>query len=669
MAKLPPLPNGITPIDDADIPVAPQVPAATSGGVLPALPNGVTEISAPDPTVQSWGDYLGNLARAAMGGATFNFGDEIEAFVRSRLAKGGDYERELARIRDEMDEFRKTNPWSAGIADLAAGFLVPGGVAAKAAQKGAGLIGTAKAGAKTGAAFGAASGVGSGEDVDSRLVGGATGLAVGAGVGAIATPLIAGGIDTAKRASRFVASRMGDEAAQAERSIEALSGSLSRDAANLKPGMSKSGALAEYADDIERGAAAHKDTIYNVAGPHTQALVQESAATGNKAAAVARGHVDSVRAARETSDPMALETLSRGAPDYEVMKGRITADMENLAGPAYKSLYGQPAVYSKELNQVIKDIPVVRQAFAVSAAEKRKNTGRDVESSARSLGFYSPEEIDQAQRKLREAASKRYKSGDKEAADDINTARDKLLDAFDSAYPDAAKIRQSYFEAQDAMRLGDAARNVNPSVANEEIPKLISKLQKATGDAKELGLSGAQAAVVDKLKVMPPEEAARTVVKNRQLREFLLGAFGPHAAGETATLARRLDKTAKNEKALMDSAESGARKGLNIDNTDLASVAADVTVSKMFGYVPIVTVINRFRKMGGLSDDEARLVVQAATKANVKGSSSMADLMNAVKAVDDRLATKFQKTVARTLRAEQLVIDKPGEYAGENRGK
>jgi len=668
MAKLPPLPNGITPIDESEV-AAMAAPVAAPGGTLPPLPEGVTQIEAPQPQAQSWGDYVGNLARAAMGGATFNFGDEIEAFVRSRISGGGDYEKELARIRDEMEDFRKSNPWSAGIADLAAGFLVPGGVAAKAAQKGAGLMGAAKAGAKTGAAFGAASGVGAGEDLDSRLVGGATGLAVGAGIGAVATPLIAGGVETAKKASRYVASRMGNEGAQAERALEAYAGSLSRDAQNFKPGMSKAGALAEYADDIERGTAAHSDTLYNVAGPHTQALVQDAAATGNKASASAREFVDGNRAARESSDPMALEALSRGAPDYEVMKGRITADMENLAGPAYKSLYGLPPVYSKELNKVIKEIPAVRQAFAASAAEKRKNTGRDVKSSARSLGFYSPEEIDQAQRKLREAASKRYKSGDKEAADDINTARDRLLDAFDDAYPEAGAIRQSYFEAQDAMRLGEAARNVNPSVANEDIPKLIKKLQSATGDAKEIGLSGSQAAVIDKLNVMTPEDAAKVVVKNRQLREFLIGAFGPNAAGETAASARRLVKTAQGEKALMDAAESGAKKGLNIDNTDLASVAADVTVSKMFGYVPIVTVINRFRKMGGLSDDEARLVVKAATKANIHGSSSMADLMKAVKAVDEKAAERLQKTVARTLRAEQLVIDKPGEYAGENRGK
>lgn len=651
-------------------PSTPEAPAPIAPGALPA---GFELVNQPRPSssanTSSWGEYLGGLARSALGGATFNFGDEIEGFIRSRLSGSKDYEAEVARIRDEMDQFKKANPWAATATELAAGFLVPGGVAAKAAQKGAGLMGAAKAGAKTGAAFGAASGIGAGEDLESRAVGGATGLAVGGAVGAVATPLIAGGIDTAKRAGRFVSSRMGNEAAQGERALEAYAGSLSRDAQNLKPGMSKQAALSEYADDIERGSRAHEDTLYNVAGPHTQALVQDSAATGNKSAAVAKEYVEGNRAARESSDPMAIEALSRGAPEYEVAKGRIKADMDNLAGPAYKTLYGQPAVYSQEINQLMKDVPVVRQAFAVSKAEKFKNTGRDVKSSASQLGFHSPEEIDHAQRKLRELAEKKFKNGDKEAADDLNLAREKLLDAFDTAYPDAAKIRQSYHESQSAMRLGDEARNVNPTVANEDIPKLIEKIQKATGDAKDIGLSGAQAAVVDKLKVMSPEKAARVVVENRQLREFLLGAFGPQAAGATAQAARRLVKTAKGEKALMDSAESGAKKGLNIDNTDLASVAADVTVSKMFGYVPVVTVINRFRKMGGLSDDEAKLVVKAATKANINGSSSMADLMRAVKAVDEKAAEKFQKTVARTLRTEQLVIDQPGEYAGENRGK
>lgn len=64
-----------------------------------------------------------NLGRAALQGLGMGWGDEGEAWLRSKL--GEDYDEALKRIRKEYGQYAKDNPMTALGAEFAGG-VIPG---------------------------------------------------------------------------------------------------------------------------------------------------------------------------------------------------------------------------------------------------------------------------------------------------------------------------------------------------------------------------------------------------------------------------------------------------------------------------------------------------------------------------------------------------------------
>jgi hypothetical protein len=150
------------------------------------------------------------LARSAIGqGLGMGFGDEVEAFVRSKLGDE-DYDSLLERIRGQQKNFSEAYPVSSTTAEIgggAASLLIPGGAAVqganaatKAARVGAALARTGKEAAK-GAAYGAGYGFGTGEGVEDRLAGAAGGAVVGGALGGAVVPVTEG---VKKVAQKFI---------------------------------------------------------------------------------------------------------------------------------------------------------------------------------------------------------------------------------------------------------------------------------------------------------------------------------------------------------------------------------------------------------------------------------------------------------------------------------
>ena len=81
------------------------------------------------------GKQLFGIARNVLQGATFAYGDEIEAqlrsVVRNQMGVKTSYDLELDKVRKEMEEFAKENPISSIAGEVAGGFLVPGFLTAK----------------------------------------------------------------------------------------------------------------------------------------------------------------------------------------------------------------------------------------------------------------------------------------------------------------------------------------------------------------------------------------------------------------------------------------------------------------------------------------------------------------------------------------------------------
>lgn len=150
---------------------------------------------------------LGGIARGALQGLTFGFGDEIVARVRSLGAQT--YAEAVQGERDAIAIFREEHPWKAFGSEILGGLVVPVGGAIRASgtvaratrlASSARAVGRANASirlaraATQGALYGGAYGAGSGEGgVLERLEAGVKAAPLGAVLGA-GIPIIASGV-------------------------------------------------------------------------------------------------------------------------------------------------------------------------------------------------------------------------------------------------------------------------------------------------------------------------------------------------------------------------------------------------------------------------------------------------------------------------------------------
>jgi hypothetical protein len=168
-----------------EVPTSITVPTinVVAGGALPEQPKSVP--------------YSGGAetARAALGGLTFGFGDELEAGVRAPFSDEN-YTQIRDKLRAQNNEYAKDYPIVSTVADVAGGIALPFGLAGSAFKAGKGLYGAAKAGALGGAASGAITGAGVAEEMGDIPANAAGFGALGAVTGGVVAPVakLGGGI-------------------------------------------------------------------------------------------------------------------------------------------------------------------------------------------------------------------------------------------------------------------------------------------------------------------------------------------------------------------------------------------------------------------------------------------------------------------------------------------
>ena len=140
--------------------------------------------------------YGGNLLRAGLQGVSFGFADELEAMARA-AASDRTYQQEVKDIREDIEEFRETNPVAAYGAEIA-GAIPTGvglGIGLLRAGIGTGIRGAAKLGAIEGGIYGA----GEGEGVEGTIKSAAIGMGIGAVGGAAGEKVVQAATPAAKR--------------------------------------------------------------------------------------------------------------------------------------------------------------------------------------------------------------------------------------------------------------------------------------------------------------------------------------------------------------------------------------------------------------------------------------------------------------------------------------
>ena len=150
-----------------------------TGKIIEQQPDGTFVYVNPEPDSQ----YL----RSAGQGLTFGFADEIEAAARSAFTDET-YSDAVADARRKLEGFRESNPWGAGLSEVAGG-LFTGGVGGARAVGAMGLRNAprlaqlAGVGALEGGLYGLGAGEGAADSLGGATKGTVGGAILGAGVG------------------------------------------------------------------------------------------------------------------------------------------------------------------------------------------------------------------------------------------------------------------------------------------------------------------------------------------------------------------------------------------------------------------------------------------------------------------------------------------------------
>lgn len=469
--------------------VTPSAPADGPDG-LPAgfkiaQPAAAANPTAQQPSDESWGEYVGGIARSVAKGATFNWADEIEAVARTSF--GGDREMALAKIRDEVEKFQQRHPYVALGSEIAGGVAVPGVAGLKATQaitRGAGKVLTpvgraggvaarVGVGAGVGATEGAIGAVGEVEDKskwaevapDGAKLGGVIGAALPL-AGAIASPVARGILaaipDSAPvlgRAARSAKERFALEATEEALKKDAqLSGrTYGQHVGDIRQELvtDRLGAQGTGTASILSNAGKEIDGKTLRVGENVEALARSAGERSGDAQAFIR------KAERDALD------ARPGSAEYDALYARGTA----------------PPAENAFIQQLSASNIAVRQAEA--QARRLLNIRGD---AVPPIGKYDARLLDYMDRQLRDASEKAKSDRGNTKAEALGVARDKLKNVTDSAFPDTAAspslgtIQKKYAVGTDQGR--------STAKASSDASTMEAAQDRAANDLVQAGVSG-----------------------------------------------------------------------------------------------------------------------------------------------------------------------------------
>lgn len=423
--------------------------------------------------------------RAAIGqGLMMGWGDETEAWLRSKLGEG-EYKDLVKKIRQEYGTYSEQNPITSTIAEFSGGALpglaamvVPGGQAAGAAQL-ARTSGSALArlaarpitkSVAAGTTTGAISGAGSAEE-GSRGSGAVTGGVTGAAIGAV-TPVVmrtSGGVKnwlmdrlfpseskTFERASKKMTEAMG-EVDMAPKDI------TKRMAENRALGVPSTVA------NTEAALADLAETVAQRTGKGTRRIEKK---IGQQQAGTKERVYQQVRKGLKPDD-------------YYSEEERLISDLRSKSAPAYKAAYSVGEVDDPQIMSML-ELPQFRSAWATARSIAEADAAAAKVNAMRSGEAFDPSEF-----KLRDIYSVKYdpKTG---APVDVNisgTAPDvRTLDYMKRALD--AQINAGY-RSDNAATLASAnamkdLRNALRDRTKEVVPEYNTALQTYKGDREIL---------------------------------------------------------------------------------------------------------------------------------------------------------------------------------------
>ena len=299
-----------------------------------------------------------NTARALLGqGLGMGWGDEAEAWLRSRLPGGGSYEQERRKINQDYARYARKHSVIAPLAEFTGGVLpTVVAIGATGATGGAGAPAAAATGARTvgalgrlatnpyvrglvtGATSGAVSGAGAAEP-GSRGKGATTGAIIGGAAGTtIPAVLRAGRSGTRWLQSRLAKSEPNVERQAAQRVNRALQ----------QQNMTPEQAAIKMAEDRAMGVPS---TLANT-GRRTAGLTEVLAQRPGTAPEIIEGALEGQRlGARERVYGQARQAISPG--DFYGEEGKLVEQLRRQADTLYDKAYEIGAVSDGRIQDVL----------------------------------------------------------------------------------------------------------------------------------------------------------------------------------------------------------------------------------------------------------------------------------------------------------------------------
>ena len=461
--------------------------------------------------------YVGG-ARAALGqGLAMGWGDEAEAWLRSRLAGSPGYDAELARINKEYAQYSKENPFVAPALEFTGGAApavvamlttpATGGatapVAATATTRAAGALSRLAAnpyvrGAVTGAVTGGISGAGSAQPGE-RGSGAATGTVVGTVLGGGAPAVIRGG----GAAAKWLRERLAPSEATVTKSAMDKIGRAVQES-GLTPQQIEQKVAADRARNIPSTIANADPALVDLA----ETVAQRS---GPSARIVEKKLTQQSTGARERAYAQTHKALQPG--NYYADEKKLVGELRKRADTLYDDAYAVGEVNDPRINEVLQN-PQFKAFYdkardiADAEALAAKLRGEDP-SKFKLKPIYIADEagnvvvkdlpdvrtLDYIKRGIDATIEAGYTSGKGMSSAEANALKD-LRKVYVSAIDEATgganspylKARQAYsgdMEVLDAMRAG---MNDFSKLDHEQVIDLMSTMGAAEKEAFRTGV-------------------------------------------------------------------------------------------------------------------------------------------------------------------------------------
>ena len=440
-----------------------------------------------------------NYFRAALGqGLGMGWGDEAEAWLRSKLPGGQSYETERERINREYAEFARRNPvtstvaeFGGGVLPMAATFLIPGAQAAApvTAARTTGALTRLAAnpyarGAGVGLGTGTVAGAGS-ADPGSRMS--------GAGTGAVVGTLVGGGAPVVIRGSGAASDWLRDRLMPTEETITTRA-TEKVNRALQEAGLTPADVQAKIAADRAMGVPS---TVANV----NPALVDLAETVAQRSGPSARRVEEKLgqqsQGTRERTYMQTRKALQPG--DYYEDLAKLQEEMRTKASPFYTKAYAYGEVDDPAVLEFLK-LPQFQQG--IKRAEKLlKAEGRDFDLYRKAIDpatgkevqefIPSVEALDQVKRGLDALIEKQTDpvTGKVTELGAVYTRKkNEFLKALDAAVPEYGEARAIYRgDAELAQAMRDGMNKFN-RMDHEQVIKTVSGMSDAEKSAFKTGV-------------------------------------------------------------------------------------------------------------------------------------------------------------------------------------